>query len=458
MLSGTMEQVQPHKHIAYVCYAADTECAALAARLTRFLKEFRVPHQLRRKKPRTPVSLASVCDVSSENAAEELSDGKFLVLVCPAGADAFASSALTSFFRLRGAKENLLSEKKFLERLGALSASKKSLVIPVLKGDSRRSLTLAALGSTPLRADEMPEADLFRRVASSLLEVEDGAPWEAWEKHRKPHHVLRAMLLGAAGVGVAAVAFAGGIYFAPQGEAQMSMEEAARSMDTTTAVAVDYHHGSVHRTYERDAQGRVLSVSCFDAEGMPCPDSRGVCRTEYSYDAQGHVTSQRFFDEDGKPCCCVQGFAAIRTVYDERGMALRQSYYDQHGRPTYTADGYVEVAWSYDERGNMLSQRYLDAEGEPCEGPAGYATLRLEYDAAGHMVSQRFFNEKDELVRCASGFAEVRSRYDAAGNLLEERFFNAIGDPCVNEEGVFGYRYGYDAQGVRISAEGMSAE
>lgn len=400
-----MEQVQPHKHIAYVCYAPDGESRDLAARLTRFLQDFRVPHQLRRKNPRTPVTLASACAIPCGTAADKLSDGKFLVLVCTAEDRETPVAALAAFYGLLKQGEAAITETTLISRLETVPNHKKALVVPVLLGSAPVCGALAALGVPVMRAEA--ESSSFRQVASSLLGVDENAPWEIWEKHRKPHRVLRVALLSCAAAAVAAVSFVGGIYFAPQGEAMVRVEHAALTQDISPLPAESLQLGNrVHRTYERGSDGHIISISTYDDDGVPCPNENGVCRTAYSYDAYGNETSQSFFDENGKLCSSVQGYACVRTLRDERGLARRVSYYDQKGSLTENLNGYAEVSLSYDDDGNVVSLQYTDADGNPCECAEGYASLSVEYNDEGRMVVQRFYDAEGKLLSEQQGGAE----------------------------------------------------
>lgn len=432
----------------------------MAERLTRFLKEFRVPHQLRRHNRRTPATLATVTALPCDAPADLLAGGKFLVLVGPASDSRCTEAPLISYFGLKKAGESELAADKAAARLQALSHSKKERVIPVAVGHAGErpvlSPVLASLGIPPVVVTPESEGASFRKVAATLLGAAPDAPWEDWERHRKPHHAKRAALLSCAAVAVAAVAVVGGIYFAPQGEAEESVENAALTYDASMLNEHMLKQGGVHRVYERDAQGRVISVSTQDASGMPCPDAKGVCCTKNAYDEQGRVVAQSYFDEDGKPCASLDGYAQVRTQYDERGMVAAQSFFDEKGAPALNMTGYAEVRLSYDARGNMVSKAFYDTDGELCDTYEDYASLLLCYDEAGRLLSQCYRNAKGELVRCPDGYAEMRRVYDERGNLIAESFYNAIGEPCTNAEGFFRVEYVYDEHGHRVSAIGVT--
>lgn len=455
-----MEQVQPHKHIAYICYAPDAEAQAVAERLTRYLKEFRVPHQLRRRNHRTPATLTTVTALPSDAPADLIAGGKFLVLVGPASDSRCTEAPLISYFGLKKAGEEALSAEKAAARLEALSHSKKERVIPVAVGRAGEgrvlSPVLASLGIPPVVVTPESEAASFRKVAAMLLGAGEDVPWEDWERHRKPHHTKRMALLSCAAVGVACVALAGGIYFAPHGEAEESVENAALTYDASTVNEQMLKRGGVHRVYERDAQGRVISVSNQDESGMPIPDAKGVCCTRNTYDAEGRVVAQSYFNEDNKPCSSLDGCASVHTSYDELGRVVSQAFFDEKGEPTLNASYYAEVRFAYDARGNVVSKVFCDEEGAPCDGSEGYASLLFGYDEEGHLLSQRYLNAKNEPVRCAEGYAEVRAAYDAQGNMLAESFYNAVGEPCTNAEGFFRVEYVYDEHGHRVSSVGVS--
>ncbi|MCQ2365237.1 MAG: hypothetical protein MJ051_06775 [Akkermansia sp.] len=455
-----MEQVQPHKHIAYICYAPDVEAQAVAERLTRFLKEFRVPHQLRRLNRRTPATLATVTALPCDAPADLIAGGKFLVLVGPASDSRCTEGPLISYFGLKKAGEDTLSAEKAAARLSALSHSKKERVIPVAVGHAGErpvlSPVLASLGIAPVVVTPESEAASFRSVAAKLLGAPTDAPWEAWERHRKPHHAKRVALLSCAAVGVAAVALFGGIYFAPTGEAEERVENAELTYDASAVNEYSLKQGDVHHVYERDVQGRVISVSAQDASGMPCPDVNGVCCTRYGYDAQGRVVSKRFYDEDDKPCINKDGYAEMRTAYDERGLVTSQSFFDVHGEVAFNASGYAEVRFAYDNRSNMVSQSFHDEEGALLDLMEGYSTLLISYDEEGHMLSQCYRNAKGEPVRCPEGYAEVRAVYDNQGNMIAESYYNAVGEPCANADGYYRVEYVYDEHGHRVSSVGVS--
>lgn len=455
-----MEQVQPHKHIAYICYAPDAEAQAVAERLTRFLKEFLVPHQLRRHNRRTPATLATVTALPCDAPADLIAGGKFLVLVGPASDSRCTEAPLISYFGLKKAGEEALSAEKAAARLAALSHSKKERVIPVAVGHAGEcpvlSPVLASLGIKPVVVTPETEAASFRKVAATLLGAPTDAPWEDWERHRKPHQAKRVALLSCAAAGVAAVALFGGIYFAPNGEADETVENAALTYDASTLNEHMVKRGGLHRVYERDAQGRVISVRSQDEEGMLSPDAKGVCVTRNVYDGEGRVVSQRYFNEDDKPCTSLDGYAEVRTAYDERGAVRSQSFFDVKGEPTLNVLYYAQVRFGYDARGNMVSKAFYDEKGELCDCNEDYASLLFSYDAEGRMVSQRYENAKGEPVRCADGYAEVRSVYDERGLMIAESFYNAVGEPCANAEGYYRVEYVYDEHGHRVSSVGVS--
>lgn len=455
-----MEQVQPHKHIAYICYAPDAEAQSVAERLTGYLKEFRVPHQLRRYNRRTPATLATVTALPCDAPADLIAGGKYLILVGPASDSRCTEAPLISYFGLKKAGEKTLSAEKAAARLSALSHSKKERVIPVAVGRAGErpvlSPVLASLGIRPVVVTPESESVSFRTVAAKLLGAPEDAPWEDWERHRKPHHTKRVALLSCAAVGVAAVALFGGIYFAPHGEAEEHVENAELTYDASDFNAHMVLNREVHSVYERDAQGRVISVSTQDASGMPCPDANGVCCTRYGYDEQGRAVSKRFFDEDDKPCVSKDGYAEMRTSYDERGLVASQSFFDAQGEVAFSASGYAEVRFAYDNRGNMVSQSFYDEKGELLDLMEGYATLLVAYDEEGRIVSLRYRNAKGEPVRCEDGYAEVRSAYDEQGNKIAESYYNAVGEPCKNEAGFYRVQYAYDEHGHRVSTVKVS--
>lgn len=456
-----MEQVQPHKHIAYICYAPDAEAQAVAERLTRFLKEFRVPHQLRRHNRRTPATLATVTALPCDAPADLIAGGKFLILVGPASDSRCTETPLISYFGLKKAGEEKISPEKAASRLAALSHSKKERVIPVAVGHAGEcpvlSPVLASLGIKPVVVTPESEAASFRKVAATLLGAPADAPWEDWERHHKPHHAKRVALLSFAALGIGCVALAGGIYFAPHGDADETVENAALTYDASTLNEQMLKRGGVHRVYERDTQGRVISVKSQDEAGMPFPDAKGVCCTRNTYDAEGRVVSQRYFNEDDKPCCSLDGYAEVRTTYGELGKVVSQAFFDEKGEPTLSSMYYAEVRFVYDGRGNMLSKAFYDDEGKLCDTAEDYAMLLFSYDAEGRLLSQRYQNEKGEPVRCAEGYAEVRAAYDAQGKMIAESFYNAVGEPCTNADGYYRVEYVYDEHGHRVSSVGVNA-
>lgn len=455
-----MEQVQPHKHIAYICYAPDAEAQAVAERLTSYLKAFRVPHQLRRHNHRTPATLATVTALPCDAPADLIAGGKFLILVGPASDSRCTEAPLISYFGLKKAGEESLSADKAAARLSALSHSKKERVIPVAVGRAGESPVLspvlASLGIRPVVVTPESEAASFLAVAAKLLGAPEDAPWEDWERHCKPHHTKRVALLSCAAAAVAAVAVVGGIYFAPQGEAEEHVENAELTYDASDLSSHMVLRSEVHSVYERDEQGRVIRVSTQDASGMPCPDANGVCCTRYGYDEQGRAVSKRFFDEDDKPCVSKDGYAEMRTAYDERGLVASQSFFGTQGEVAFSASGYAEVRFAYDNRGNMVSQSFHDEEGELLELMEGYARVLISYDEEGRIVSLRYQNAKGEPVRCEDGYAEVRSVYDAQGNKMAESYYNAVGEPCRNEAGFYRVEYVYDEHGHRVSSVNVS--
>ena len=262
--------------------------------------------------------------------------------------------------------------------------------------------------------------------------------------------------------------------------------------------------------YQRDGQGRILSVTYLDEKGNPLPDKKGIARYQYEYDKEsqqiakityygkdgapipgykgvaqeiyewkdgnvvkirhanqageaditrgfsiiemtyddrGNLTERALLDIHGKPCCHIRGFASVRYTYDECGNLTGEAYFDTQGSPSLRKKAYASIRWTYDDRGNLASEAYFNIDGKPCLRKDGFASIRWIHDDRGNETEEAYFDINGNPCLCDEGCASTRWTYDDRGNKTGKAYFDINGNPCRHKHGFASIRWSYDDRG-----------
>ena len=205
-----------------------------------------------------------------------------------------------------------------------------------------------------------------------------------------------------------------------------------RLLNTNGAPAIHTTGRYSRLTREVEADGRVLSVSYWDASGEPVLYQNDYAVIRYEYDLAGRETSRSFYDRAGNLSASSRAYARKTTAYNELGNVTEEAYYDTEGNLTDTTMGYAKAVYTYDDLGNLTSERYYNTKelGVVPEG-SSYAYELMEYDDLSRLISEEYFNELDEYAPSLEGYAIHRIEYADSGRVSLETYLDENQKPIA---------------------------
>lgn len=189
-----------------------------------------------------------------------------------------------------------------------------------------------------------------------------------------------------------------------------------------------------------DAAGFQVSATFLDQLGRPTLHADGVSSFHVLRDERGIETNRVFRDVGGKRMFCRKlGYAEARVVVDGRCDQVSVRLYDQEGRLVAGGESCSFDA-EYDARKNMTRMVLIGRDGNPVRGKNGFAEMRMTYDDRGRMTSLMLFDEKGNRTFDKAGVSKAEMKYDSCGNEIGRRFFDVDNRPCLNTDGVAGWK------------------
>jgi hypothetical protein len=213
---------------------------------------------------------------------------------------------------------------------------------------------------------------------------------------------------------------------------------------------------ATHIRVQRDAQGRDLRVTFFNAGGDPTPNGEGVYGYKAERNSAGRTTLLTNLDREGKPATNRAGLTALAFNWDGNGRVTRVEVRDGEGRPALS-NGVAATTIEYDSAGNAIRQTRFGADGKLARSTGDdWALHEVARNERGEVVGRKYFKGEadgattlfsewtiayDEFGHPAdiriAGAVNWRSAYrrDASGNVVEEKYLDVEGRTIVGEGG-----------------------
>jgi hypothetical protein len=122
---------------------------------------------------------------------------------------------------------------------------------------------------------------------------------------------------------------------------------------------------------ERDAQGRITKMKCFQKGDKPTTCEGGYPHERrFEYAADGRVRLETFFDEKGQPAQGL-GAAQIERKYTSVGKKQLESYLDKDGGATLNRMGFSAITFQYDVQQRLATMLLQGVDGQPKAGRGG---------------------------------------------------------------------------------------
>jgi hypothetical protein len=197
--------------------------------------------------------------------------------------------------------------------------------------------------------------------------------------------------------------------------------------------------------YRRDADGRIIGLTRFDAAGAATTDAEGIHREDWLRDAVGNIIVRRFLDATGVRRPAANGAAGEAFRYDGRGARTAQIWLSETDAPMANADGVAEERAQHDQRGYVTSYRWFDEAGGAIALKDGRGADLTTRDPQGARLEWRTIG-LDGAAIAYEGVALRRYAYNASGQQTSERYFDEAGRPTVDRKlGIAGYEQVYES-------------
>lgn len=200
-------------------------------------------------------------------------------------------------------------------------------------------------------------------------------------------------------------------------------------------------------SYLNDHEAWVHFVS-GDGQSLKIRDS-GVEQAKLSWDTQGHLVGISYYDYNGVCREIESGIGGYLWEYTADGMVCKYIL-NEFSQPTRNSEQAFNTVY-YQEKNDSIVIRYANSieigdsaavsDSEPAKGPLGYV---MTVKTNGR---EFLFDHYD-----AKPVAELVKTCDERGNILEERIKGKVVEdmPAL-------YKYVYDADGIMISKELLTA-
>lgn len=183
---------------------------------------------------------------------------------------------------------------------------------------------------------------------------------------------------------------------------------------------------SVKNQYEN---GRLISRTYLNPEGLPTKNKQGFMVEKITYDKYGRLSSLEYEGEDGTPA----------TILNFDDMCHRIEY-------EYDENGYLIKYLCKDESGNVVGERGygISAEGNTCECNASNTMSVKPFYNEQNRLASLWGCRNDSLVADENGVAGVVFEYDDRDNLVKKSYLNVDKKPASIDGNVYSIEYQYD--------------
>lgn len=193
--------------------------------------------------------------------------------------------------------------------------------------------------------------------------------------------------------------------------------------------------GSLHSySTRRDNHCAVTHSELRGLKGELIRDNDwGLPLVDYSYDAQGLLLSRSCYGVDSRPMSCGGATTpvgvTIRYTYDEKGRVTSEKGFAQDGTPTKQSHSYPhETKTAYGNDGRKAMEAFFDERSTPTTALGGVAIMSFRYDALGGLVSEIFYGLDRKPVESAVGCHEIKRSFDEKHRLALIECRNTAGE------------------------------
>lgn len=212
-------------------------------------------------------------------------------------------------------------------------------------------------------------------------------------------------------------------------------------------------NGVFQKVFEKDEQGRNVSLRFVDKEGNPATDYFGFARYTWLHAFDGSIIEERF-DLEGDPGPLRAGFHFMRTriVYGQDGYPHLLQNIDESGALVNSESGAATFKYYYDQQGRFNRWEVYDKDGNSAIGPSNTAGEQNIHD--GYYLKEiRFFDKEGAPALHWSGAEKWVQEYDRFGNRTERAFHKADDTPMNRNGGYQQQRYTWSEDGRWLMSE-----
>ena len=231
----------------------------------------------------------------------------------------------------------------------------------------------------------------------------------------------------------------------PEGLGQLTKQQAA-SREGYFVITRKY--GKIQNIAHKNAYGKITDIP--DSERWDDP-----AYMEFNYDDNGNLISNVRYQANGKPIMTWKYTNHLRVVqieYPEQ-YSNESDEYGSSNAMTLSSNTQNMSSAAYSRQGERsliagyqikYTEDGLVRDLYYCSMPAfGYRTkdengiygLRYDYDAEGHITRIQYLDENNELMATEKGIAQKEYAYDQFGQRIRVEYQDKAGNPAINSEG-----------------------
>jgi len=145
---------------------------------------------------------------------------------------------------------------------------------------------------------------------------------------------------------------------------------------------------------------------------------------------------------------------------DDTGLLEKMLYASGDGNvPVGDNDNIYGQAFEYDEKGRIVTVRYLGADGQPRNNHFGLGIRKFTYDDNDDWATVAYYSADGTPSHDGNNCSYVNLQYDKWGNRIAETYTTVDGKPSLRKDvGVFGYKYEYNDDGLRVKTTAVDGE
>ncbi|MBQ9389121.1 MAG: hypothetical protein IJU07_02985, partial [Synergistaceae bacterium] len=198
--------------------------------------------------------------------------------------------------------------------------------------------------------------------------------------------------------------------------------------------------------HKYDGMGRAIETQALDKNGEPTSiDGVYFVRTDYGNTPYGIKSG--CYDENGSPVLDIRGISFTLCDYDEYFNVLSWSCYGVNGERVLNRESNLaQGVFTYDpEKGFVTSASYYDTELAPCMHKDGNFRVEVTRNSEGRITGNYYYGVDGRRTTISGGYSGVRTEYNSDGQRSKVMFLDTEDNPAVNtDENVYGYKYSYE--------------